>query len=143
MMRPMRKGPGMMPPRPWGLSSAWSRIATAACPFENERLYCSENGPFLLRKEGDTLAGMYAMLASGELGAVVGRLDGHLLRGRWREVDQEGDIVVYFTPDRSAFEVVFRMDAEPERVYRRFRGALRYADGGSSFTLDNVHYRCE
>ena len=47
------------------------------------------------------------------------------------------------TPDFSAFEAELGPaigEAGPER---RLRGALRYADGGSSFTLDEVDYRCE
>ncbi len=114
-----------------------------ACQFDNERLYCTEQGPFMLRKEGHTLAGFYSLLTSGHLGTVIGQLDSRVMTGRWREHDREGDLVIRFAPDFSAFEVELGPadgEAGPER---RLRGALRYADGGSSFTLDDVAYRCE
>lgn len=108
-----------------------------------ERYYCTQYGPFFLRFDDDKLAGVFAILSNGDLGAVVGTLDGNVMTGRWYENDSAGDIVIRFTPDRGAFEAEYRIDGAPADWYREWRGVLRYADGGARFKLGDTDFRCE
>ena len=119
-------------------------IANGGCGhIKGERHYCTQRGPIYLQFDGGQLAGVFADRENDRLGSLVGQIEGDVMTGRWSGSGAAGDVVIRFTPDRSAFQAEYRSDDSPSVWHREWRGVLRYADGERSFTLDDVEYRCE
>ena len=108
-----------------------------------ERHYCTQYGPFFIRFDEDKAAGVFAILTNGDLGSMVGALEGRRLEGEWVEVDSGGAIRIEFSEDWSTFEAEYNLAPEPETWHGDWRGHLRPTDDTASFVRDGVEFRCQ
>ncbi len=105
--------------------------------------YCTEIGRFDLLFDEDEVAGAYYLKPKNALGGVWGKLNGHVMTGRWHDADGAGDIVITFNDDFSFFTADYRADDEPEKWYKdSWHGSLRPNDD-ISFDFNNKTYLCE
>lgn len=105
--------------------------------------YCTEIGRFDLLFDSDEIAGSYLLKHKNALGGIWGKLEGHIMTGRWLDADGQGDIILTFNDDYSFFAADYRADDEPEKWYKNtWHGALR-PDDKAVFTREDKTYTCE
>ena len=107
-----------------------------------ERHYCTQYGPFFIRFDPDKAAGVFTIHNNGDLGSIVGRLDGLTLDGEWIEVDSRGEIRLEFTSDWSRFEARYNVAGNPETWHGNWTGILRPADAPATIEVNETEYRC-
>jgi hypothetical protein len=106
-----------------------------------ERRYCTQFGPFFVRFDPDKAAGVFAIHMNGDLGSMVGTLDGHELEGIWVENDSRGRIRMSFSGDWSTFEAEYSVESEPESWRGGWLGRLP-RDDVEEFEHEGLTYRC-
>ena len=107
-----------------------------------ERHYCTQHGPFFIRFDDAKAAGVFAILSNGDLGSMVGQLNGTTLEGDWFEVGSRGRIVIEFSSDFTRFEAEYNVADAPETWYRGWLGVERPDESVSSIAPDDVLLHC-
>ena len=107
-----------------------------------ERRYCTQYGPFFVRFDPDKAAGVFAILTNGDLGSMVGRLEGRSLEGIWVENDSRGEIRMRFSDDWSSFEAEYNVETVPEKWYGDWTGRLPPGDDATEFEHEGTTFRC-
>ncbi len=107
-----------------------------------ERRYCTQFGPFFVRFDLDKAAGVFAIRANHDLGAMVGTLSNHQLDGAWMENDSRGRIRMTFSDDWSSFEAEYSLDSEPESWRGGWRGVLPANGEPTELARDGTTYDC-
>ena len=125
-----------------GAATARQADASAADGVAIERRYCTQFGPFWVRFDPDKAAGVFAIHANGDLGSMVGVLEGDRLTGIWVENDSRGQIRMSFSPDRSTFEAEYNVESEPDEWYRGWLGRLQPEACPAQFDHDGKTYLC-
>ena len=74
-------------------------------------MYYTEYGVLTFKPKGAQIVGTYPH----ENGKIIGKLKGNELKGRWRQSDGGGAIVITFSPDFSTFNVRYNHTESPDR----------------------------
>ena len=107
-----------------------------------ERHYCTQKGPFFLRFDPAKAAGVFAILANNDLGAVVGALEERTLTGEWIETDSKGAIRMAFSEDWSSFEAAYTIAPDGENWREGWTGYMPPAGDPTSFDIDGETFLC-
>lgn len=123
-------------------AAALGASGASASEASPELRYCTQYGPFFIKFDHEKAAGVFAILTNGDMGSMVGRLNGQTLEGEWIEVDSGGQIRIEFAEDRSSFEATYNTRNNPEKWHSNWTGRLPDDPDAETFTADGVLFRC-
>ena len=107
-----------------------------------ERHYCTQHGPFYLRFDPEKAAGVFAINANNDLGAVVGALEDRTLTGEWIENDSKGAIRIVFSEDWSSFEAAYTIAPDQANWREGWLGYLPPAGDPDEFDIAGETFHC-
>lgn len=125
--------------------SLWAVFAPALSASAEERRYCTQTGPFLLRFETAHAAGFFKALPKngGGPGAVAGAMPGRTLTGDWMTPDARGALRMGFSEDWSSFVAAYAPEADPENWRTGWMGYLPPAGDPPTFVIDGETFHCD
>jgi hypothetical protein len=127
------------------MTSALGEPVVEAAPAPSpgsERHYCTQYGPFFIRFDAEKAAGVFAILTNGDLGSMVGALEGNTMAGEWIEVDSRGAIRLFFSDDWNRFDATYNLTDDRQTWHGDWTGHVR-PEGEARFIRDGIEFRCE